>query len=208
MKTRIRTEETISVLEVIQSESSKQIVNFPTSNIADQHTAYQGPSPFHLNYCGSERCASGFHFGPSVRKSYLLHLVSAGKGIYRVNRKTYSLSAGHAFLIYPGDVTFYQADIKDPWEYSWIGFSGYQASFILSQMGFSKESHVIELPDMEPLTSCIQKMLLTHQLTLANELTRESLLLEFFLWCFVRSRLPAAGLCTPSQSTPGLPCNT
>ena len=180
MDTRIRSEETISVLEILQSQSDKQAANFPAGNIADLHTAYHGPSPCHLNYCGLERCKSGFRFGPSVRSSYLLHVVTSGKGTYQVEGKTYHLSAGQAFLIYPGDTTVYRADEDDPWTYGWIGFSGYQADFILSQMGFSRESHVVSFSHTDLLTECIRNMLSTHQVTLANELAREALLLQFF----------------------------
>ena len=190
MNTRIRNEENLSVLEILQAQSDKQTANFPTSNIADLHTAYQGPSACHLNYCGFERCPAGFQFGPAVRRSYLLHLVTAGKGVYSAGDKTYELSAGQAFLIYPGDFTFYRADAADPWSYCWIGFSGYQAEFILSQMGFSRESHVIGFSDPKSLAGIISEMLLTHQITLANELARESLLLRFFSAAL--RQLPAA----------------
>ena len=180
MSTLIKNEENLSVLEVLQSQSDKQSANFPSSNIADLHTAYKGPSPYHLNYCGKECCAPGSRFGPSVRSSYLLHIVIKGKGIYYTGEKSYHLSASQAFLIYPGDTTVYCADDKDPWSYCWIGFSGYQAEYILSQMGFSGESHVVSFRDPGPLEDCISDMLLTHQITLANELARESLLLRFF----------------------------
>ncbi|MBP3877959.1 MAG: AraC family transcriptional regulator [Lachnospiraceae bacterium] len=179
MDTHIRSESSMTVLEILPPGYNKQVANFPASNIADLRTDYHGPSPYHLNYCGTEKCAPGFQFGPSVRRSYLLHLVTAGHGTYTVGKKKYRLSPGEMFLIYPGDTTVYKADQRDPWTYYWIGFSGYQADYILSQMGYSKESHVITLSDTEVLAECISEMLLTHQINLANELTRGSLLLRF-----------------------------
>ena len=190
MDTRIRNEETLSVLEVLQAEEDRHIVNFPPENIVDLHTAYQGPSPYHLNYCGMEKCAPGFQFGPSVRHSYLLHLVTEGKGTYCIGNRKYFLEAGQAFLIYPGDTTVYRADDISPWSYCWIGFSGYQAEYILSQMGFSGQSHVITFRDPQPLITCIHDMLKTHQITLANELARAALLLQFFSTAL--QQLPAA----------------
>ena len=168
------------VLSVIPEDFQKNIANFPTSNIADIQTDYRGPSPYHLNYCGFEHCTPGYQFGPSVRRSYLLHLITSGKGIYRVGEKTYTLKEGDIFLIYPGDVTIYRADQEEPWSYCWIGFSGYQADYILSQMGFSSERHVIRTKEMKTLTDCIDEMLHTHRINLANELHRSSLLLRFF----------------------------
>lgn len=198
MSTRIRNETNISVLEILEEQSDKQTANFPTSNIADLHTDYHGPSPYHLNYCGCEQCPPGFQFGPSVRRSYLLHLVTKGRGTYSVGEKTYDLSAGQIFLIYPGDTTVYKADLEDPWQYFWIGFSGYQAGYILSQLGFTTESHVIRLGDLTPLTDCIREMLQTHQINLANELARGSLLLRFF--SLAVRQVPAANTGAPLHS--------
>ncbi|MBQ8305448.1 MAG: helix-turn-helix domain-containing protein [Blautia sp.] len=180
MNTRITKRSAMTVLEVLENEGNKQVVNFPYTNIADLSTDYHGPSPCHLNYCGVEHCPPGFQFGPSIRRSYLLHSIMDGHGIYKVHNKTYELSKGDMFLIYPGDVTIYRADQKDPWSYFWIGFNGYQAAYILSQMGFSPLQHVIHLDDLAPMADCVMQMLGTHQLTLANELLRESLLLRFF----------------------------
>ena len=180
MNTRITKDTSMIVLEVLDGAGSKQVVNFPYTNIADLSTDYHGPSPYHLNYCGKESCSPGFQFGPSVRRSYLLHTITDGHGIYRVHNKTYHLSRGDIFLIYPGDVTIYRADQKDPWSYCWIGFNGYQAPYILAQMGFSPLQHVVHLADTAPLAECVTQMIGTHQLTLANELLRESLLLRFF----------------------------
>ena len=39
--------------------------------------------------CGQERCIPGHTWGPGIRDHYLIHLVVAGKGTYKVNGKTY-----------------------------------------------------------------------------------------------------------------------
>ncbi|MBQ2676683.1 MAG: AraC family transcriptional regulator [Clostridia bacterium] len=74
--------------------------------------------------CGVEQCISGHSFGPYVRRYYLLHYVLSGKGTFYTKSKTYHLSAGQFFLIYPDEVTTYTADEKDPWTYIWVGFTG------------------------------------------------------------------------------------
>ena len=38
--------------------------------------------------------------------------------------KTFSLSKGQMFLIYPNVTTSYWPDKEDPWEYSWVSFCG------------------------------------------------------------------------------------
>lgn len=71
-------------------------------------------------------------YGPAVRTYYLLHLVERGKGyVERSGVKTY-LKEGEAFLIYPDEIVTYCSDTDDPWEYSWISFSGSYAPKLVS----------------------------------------------------------------------------
>ncbi len=80
--------------------------------------------PVNLYYYGHEKCPPGHFFGPAVRQHYLMHFILDGQGIYKVNDKSYAVSKGMAFLIYPGETTFYQADEISPWEYIWIAMDG------------------------------------------------------------------------------------
>lgn len=66
-------------------------------------------------------CAS---FGPTIREFYIIHYILSGKGIFRNKNATYTVEAGQYFLLRPGELTFYQADEKEPWHYIWIGFNG------------------------------------------------------------------------------------
>ncbi|MEY8354457.1 AraC family transcriptional regulator [Lachnospiraceae bacterium 54-53] len=86
-----------------------------------------------IYYCGHEQCSSGHFFGPAIRKHYLMHVVLQGKGTYRAGEEVYALQAGDAFLIKPQEVTYYQADEKEPWEYSWAAFAGTEAERLLSE---------------------------------------------------------------------------
>lgn len=72
--------------------------------------------------CGSEKCASGHSFGPAIREYYLLHYVVSGRGKFVRGEYTYELQPGEIFVIRPSEVTFYQADFENPWEYIWVGF--------------------------------------------------------------------------------------
>lgn len=72
--------------------------------------------------CGVEACAPGHSFGPAVREYFLLHYVVRGKGIFRRGKREYTLQAGEIFVIRPGEVTYYEADMRAPWEYMWAGF--------------------------------------------------------------------------------------
>ena len=72
--------------------------------------------------CGREACAKKHSFGPAVRSNWLIHFVVSGKGKFKTSRGEYSLSGGDIFIIKPQEITFYEADEHEPWEYIWISF--------------------------------------------------------------------------------------
>ena len=73
---------------------------------------------------GKHRCKSGHRFGPHIRRYTLLHYVLSGKGTLYIGQECYPVKAGQVFMILPGQVTTYEADLKDPWNYCWVGFDG------------------------------------------------------------------------------------
>ncbi len=77
-----------------------------------------------LLFCGYQNCPPGQFNIPHVRHYYLLVYICSGKGIFHSSRASYLLSAGGTFCIFPGEVIYYQADERDPWEYYWIAFDG------------------------------------------------------------------------------------
>ena len=73
--------------------------------------------------CGREKCEAEHFYGPAVRNYWLLHFVVSGKGMFRTSRGEYSLGKNDVFIIRPYEITYYEADKAEPWEYLWIGFS-------------------------------------------------------------------------------------
>ena len=134
----------------------------------------------YLSYCGMEDVECGYHFGPHVRKEYVLHLVTKGKGLFHCEDSYYEISENMAFLIYPDMNTEYEADLEDPWSYAWIGFNGGKAHTCVTNAGFLPECPVISIHNMDILLDCIHLMLEAHHLTYANELKRGSQLMRFF----------------------------
>ena len=91
---------------------------------------------------GREQCTPGHAFGPAQRNHYLFHYIISGHGLLMAtqesgNRTDYRLGEGEGFLIFPGQITTYVADLDDPWEYTWVEFDGLRAHESLSLAGIS-----------------------------------------------------------------------
>lgn len=86
---------------------------------------------------GYEDCEPGHFYGPALRKSYMIHHIVKGKGIFKLHEKTYHLSKGDAFLIRPGETVYYEADHENPWSYEWIGMHGAKIDSYLQRTSFA-----------------------------------------------------------------------
>lgn len=129
-----------------------------------------------LTYCGWEYCDPSHRFGPNKRGAYVLHIVKKGKGTLEINKKTYELEAGDAFLIPPGTEAWYEADKEDPWCYMWLGFVGIRSDECVNSAGFSLRNPVRKLACVKKINEYIDQMLEAYQLSYANELKRNGLL--------------------------------
>lgn len=108
------------------------------------------PPAITFYYFGHEKCKKNHFYGPTVRAHYLVHFVIQGKGSYQVRGAKYQIQKDQAFLIRPDELTYYQADQKDPWEYCWIAFDGPEADRIVSHFFPSKETYICDAtnPDL------------------------------------------------------------
>ncbi|MGI5958552.1 MAG: AraC family transcriptional regulator [Massiliimalia sp.] len=84
-------------------------------------------------FCGHQPCVPKHAYGPFVRTYYLMVYIHSGKGTFKTQNTVYHLKKGCTFFIFPGEVTYYQADENDPWEYSWIAFNGGLGGYDMSQ---------------------------------------------------------------------------
>lgn len=134
-----------------------------------------------LNVCqfGIEYCEPLHSYGPAVRDHFLIHCVLDGKGIFNCLNKQFRIEKGQGFLIYPGVVTFYQADEHEPWSYAWIGFQGVKAEYYLKSAGLSGNSPVFGFKDPERVSGIIKKMLSASIIDTHGELVILSGLYDF-----------------------------
>ena len=147
--------------------------------------------PLILYNCGHEKCKPSHTFGPAIRPHYLIHYILHGQGNYYVNGVTYHLKGGDGFLIYPGVTTVYSADEKDPWEYCWIGFDGYDIDTIFQSCGLSLTSLILKDQSDGSLWNAL--LTLTHLFTerQGNEFTYLGLLYQCFSHFYNSSVAPA-----------------
>ncbi len=140
----------------------------------------QSQNDLELCYAGISQCAPLHSYGPAVRPNYLIHIVLKGRGVFCRGSSEFSLSAGQGFLIEPDQLTFYQADKDDPWEYCWVGFRGSRVLQLIGELGLGKTHPVFTCPHTEKLRKLIEEMMTVHGSHLCQRLHRDSLILEFF----------------------------
>lgn len=132
-----------------------------------------------LTVCGIEHCRPDKFYGPTVREDYHVHFVLRGKGYLKIHGQTYALSRGQIFVIPPDIETYYYSEPSDPWTYTWISFAGTRATFFLEKAGLTVENPIRDTYiEPEKFLEITEKILNHHELTIANELLRTSLLYE------------------------------
>lgn len=130
--------------------------------------------PIAIDFCGKEACGPGYSYGPKTRAVYIIHLVISGRGRLVREGRTYNITTGDAFVIYPGEENFYQADAEDPWTYMWIGFHGMQAEDIIGRIGFTRDMPVITCTNPDSLEKHLNALLQESEFTYIGELRRMS----------------------------------
>lgn len=128
--------------------------------------------------CGYEACAPSHSYGPAVRSGYLIHYVIEGKGVFKTDGKLYRLGAGDAFLITPGTLIYYEADKRQPWTYTWIGFQGIKIRQYLNRTSLL-ECPVFHYGRDDRIRLCHEKMYEANQFTENKDLIMNSILYEY-----------------------------
>lgn len=120
--------------------------------------------------CGTEVCEPGHYYGPAVRDQFLIHYIHSGKGRFCIDDRVYHLTGGQGFLICPDIVTYYQADMEDPWHYSWVGFHGLKAAGYLQNAGLSADSPIFSCEGNDFISGCFEKMIAAKSLQKGREI--------------------------------------
>ena len=127
-----------------------------------------------LSFYGYEECTPNYSFGPAIRDTYVLHYITKGQGKFHYKGKIVDVKEGDFFLLKPEELTFYQADSKEPWAYYWLGITGGKAPdyFALSQI--SDQSYLIQSETCHTQTTAklISDIVRFAQITKSNEFKR------------------------------------
>lgn len=137
-------------------------------------------SEIHTLFCGIQECAPLYSFGPAVRDCYLMHYCLKGKGSYYVGDYRYEIREGEGFLIYPHELTFYQADGEEPWTYLWIAVGGDDVEKYLHLAGMSREHPLFCYSKPERIRDIVNSILARNTLSYSNELYTQACLMEYF----------------------------
>ncbi len=134
--------------------------------------------PLAIYYAGYEKCQSRHSYGPAIRSQYLVHYILSGKGLFRRGTQTYHLEANSMFLICPEELTYYEADAQDPWEYCWVGFHGTDARPLMEACGLLDRPVRSDLP--AEARSTVLRLYQAHGANHGSPILCKGLLYQFF----------------------------
>ncbi|MFC5470637.1 AraC family transcriptional regulator [Cohnella suwonensis] len=105
------------------------------------------PSPLEgepsVLFSGEAQTVPLHKMGPAVHDYTLLHTVLSGRGTFSIGGRTYACRAGDTFVIFPGELFFYQADEHQPWTYAWVALVGRGTEELLAGVGATPADAVI-----------------------------------------------------------------
>lgn len=134
----------------------------------------------YLCTAGKSVCYPEHHFGPDVRRNYLIHYILSGYGSFVTeDNKQYRLGPGEGFLIEPGWRTCYRADREEPWTYIWVGFNGGRAAELVGLLGLGQKCPVFSCPASEKLEKMVEQLLLPASSNVLLSLNQHRFLLAF-----------------------------
>lgn len=132
-----------------------------------------------LYYCGTQECRPNHSWGPAIKEHFKIHYIHKGKGIFRLGNETYYLEEGQGFLICPNVISFYKADDKEPWSYSWCAFDGINAEAYLKRANLTNHNPIFEYNKDDKVNKCFGEMIVATNFENSSDLRLQSLLYLF-----------------------------
>ena len=131
-------------------------------------------------FAGAQKCEA-LHKWEGMRNHFLVHYIVSGCGRFIVNGNENSLESGSAFIVYPSQKIFYQADEKDPWTYMWAGFFGKKGRLLLEKTGFLESDQIFRGAFCPEIKNTLDDLITTLKTKKTGfEIRAEGLLYLFF----------------------------
>ncbi|UQS83089.1 AraC family transcriptional regulator [Bombilactobacillus thymidiniphilus] len=131
-----------------------------------------------LSRTGIAQTLPGHSYGPAIRQDYIIHIILRGNGVFTANNQRYHLRAGQGFIIFPAEITFYQASQKQPWEYLFFSFSGQKARDYLQEIGFTQKRRVFNVHQLDIFEQLIHQSFHFRHKNIADDLQLTGLLYQ------------------------------
>ncbi len=129
---------------------------------------------------GNEICKPSHLYGPYVRDHFLIHFVGSGCGKFALGNISYSVKENQGFIIYPDEITYYEADKHNPWSYRWIGFNGGMIGETLKSIGFDADHPIFNFEDSSAVEEIFEKIKRLDETTASGQLMLNSYLYMLF----------------------------
>ncbi|MFC4099919.1 AraC family transcriptional regulator [Paenibacillus xanthanilyticus] len=121
-------------------------------------------------FSGHGRPVPGHSIGPAVHHYYLVHTVTSGRGVFRMDGRVYELETGDTFVIFPDTLFSYAADRAEPWTYRWVAFKGEGAADAMAALGIAIDHPVIKLSSLTRALRLYKAMQRTFERTPSADL--------------------------------------
>lgn len=96
---------------------------------------------------GTRFSKESFEIKPAMRETYVIFLVTAGKGIFVIDGVKYPVKRGNSVMLFPFSSIKIAAYPNNIFEYKWVEIKGFEIAVMISRTNFSKNRPVApELP--------------------------------------------------------------
>ena len=85
---------------------------------------------------------AGLVHGPIIRDCYIMQYVHTGKGVLKINDKSFPVNAGQCFMTFPKALVTLLADEITPWGKSWVCMYGSKVPELLEAINITIDNPV------------------------------------------------------------------
>jgi AraC-like DNA-binding protein len=114
-------------------------------------------------FSGEGRPVPGHKVGPSVHDYYLIHTVLDGEGVFQSGNTSQVCGKGDTFVIFPGALFSYQADMDTPWKYVWVALQGEGVLKMLNEVGITMDKPLLHSDSTTELHGLYEHIRLSFQ---------------------------------------------